>query len=211
MRSRKDQMFQDAYVKLDKDDTKSLIDTIKSSFDGGVFDPASTIVMERPLPFYKGSKFYDIADHRTMPPARRFAIAIKDDVMVLDFTNAPIYQLNEKTPIRLTKDNVSDYVRFFFSFVRGRHGRFLIVESVDDIQWREEPPPAARKAVGKLIAPITLLPDDGSGAYRMTAQMMFKDSLFQASIAVTPDGQVKIGGEQLLIEDIPVVDDTLGQ
>lgn len=203
-------MFQDAYVKLDKTETKDVVDALAPYFDGGVFDPASTIVMSRGLPFYKNSRFLDIADHRTMPPVRRFAITIANEVTVLDFTNAPIYALNASVPIYLSADTVLDYVRFFFSFVRGRHGRFLIVESVDDIPWREEPPPAARKAVGKMISPVALTSSE-DGAYHMTIYMMFKDSLFQALVDVTPDGQVKIMQENLLIEDIPVIDDTLGQ
>ncbi len=204
-------MFQDAYVKLDKTETRDLVETLKPYFDGGAFDPASTIVMWRSLPFYRNSRFLDISDHKTMPPARRFVIAIGDKPTVLDFTNQPIYNLNNQLPINLTRDNVLDYVRFFFSFVRGRHGRFLIVESADDIPWREEPAPAARKAIGKMMAPLTLGNDKNNGVYSMVAHMMFKDSLFQAKIEVTTDGQVKITEEHLLIEDIPVIDDTLGQ
>ena len=203
-------MFQDAYVKLDKAETATWVETLKDNFDGGVFDPGSTVIMARELPFYKNSKFLDIADHRMMPPARRFIVAVKEQNIILDFTNAPIYQLNAQTPIALNNRTVIDYVRFFFSFVRGRHGRFLIVESVDDIPWREEPPPAARKAVGKMISPV-LLSNTDDGLYHLSANMMFKDSLFQALIDVTPDGEVKITQENLLVEDIPVIDDTLGQ
>ena len=203
-------MFQDAYVKLDKNETKNLVELLRPKFDGAMFDPASTVVMTRGLPFYKNSRFFDIADHKTMPPARRFVIMSGDDATVLDFTNQPIYSLNSKVPVSLNTQTVLDYARFFFSYVRGRHGRFIIVESVDDISWREEPPPAARKAVGKMIAPISLN-ISADNVYQLTAQMMFKESLFRALILVSPDGQVKITEETLLIEDIPVVDDTLGQ
>ena len=203
-------MFQDAYTKLDKDATRKIVDSLRSYMDGSAFEPASTIVMTRSLPFYKNSRFLDIADHRSMPPMRRYAIQIGQETTMLDFTNSPIYSLNASVPIHLDADTVIDYVRFFFSFVRGRHGRFLIVESIDDIPWREEPPPAARKAVGKMIAPVTLTGQVGD-TYNLSAQMMFKDSLFQAFIDVTPAGQVTIMKENLLVEDIPVIDDTLGQ
>lgn len=203
-------MFQDAYVKLDKNETKNLVESLSDYFDGGGFDPASTIIMARELPFYKNSRFLDIADHRMMPPSRRFVILLNNEATVLDFTNMPIYGLNAEAPITLNEKTVIDYVRFFFSFVRGRHGRFIIVESVDDIPWREEPPPTARKAVGKMISPVALGSTE-KGVYHLTVHMMFKDSLFQALVDVTPDGQVKITEETLLVEDIPVIDDTLGQ
>lgn len=210
-------MFQDAYVKLNKQETAKIVDSLSLHLDGSSIDPALAVVMSRELPFYPGSKFLDLADHRTMPPARRFVIIANGNAHILDFTNQPIYQLNESYPIKLTLDNVTDYVRFFFSFVRGRHGRFLIIESVDDIPWREEPAPSGRKAIGKMVAPmnVTEIPAPlGAGhqkTYHLTAYMLFKDSLFRADIEVADTGQVKILQETLLIEDIPVIDDTLGQ
>lgn len=205
-------MFQDAYIKLDRLEVEELLERTKKSFDGVSFNPDNTVVMSREMSFYDGYRFYDLADHSHMPPARRFIMVKDDEVTVLDFTNMPIYSLNSKVPIRLNRDNVKDYVRFFFTFVRGRHGRFIIVESVDDISWREEPPPAARKSISKLIQPIAFHSSDGNdGKYYMQAQMMFRDSLFQADVTVQPDGLVQLSNEVLLIEDMPVMDDTFGQ
>ena len=95
-------MFQDAYVKLNREETVSIIETLSPHFDGKSFDPSSAIVMARELPFYPGSRFLDIADHRTMPPARRFAIMAKGQAYILDFTNQPIYELNASCPLNLT-------------------------------------------------------------------------------------------------------------
>lgn len=205
-------MFQDAYIKLDRLEVEDLLDRTRKSFDGVSFNAENTVVMSRDLPFYDGYRFYDMADHTHMPPARRFCLEKDGKVVVLDFTNVPIYTLNGECPIKLTRDTVKDYVRFFFTFVRGRHGRFIIVETVDDIAWREEPPPAARKSISKLIQPIAFHSSDkGNGNYYMQAQMMFRDSLFQADVMVQPDGLVQLSNESLLIEDMPVLDDTFGQ
>ena len=208
-------MFQDAYVKLDQLETETLLSRIGKNLEAGDFVPANTVVMSRPLSFYPGHIFYDVTDHTHMPAQRRFAVVgeEKDDVTILDFTNNPIYTLNETCPIDLTDDNVTDYIRFFFSYVRGRHGRFQIVESVDDINWREEPPPPARKAVGKMVSPITALEKekDEEQTWHFSAQMIFRDSLFQSNISVQPSGLVRLSNEQLMIEDMPVIDDTFGQ
>lgn len=205
-------MFQDAYIKLDRLEVEDLVERTKKSFDGVSFNPDNSVIMARDLPFYDGHRFFDLADHSFMPPSRRFIVMKDDDVTVLDFTNTPIYSLNSKAPISLNRDTVKDYVRFFFTFVRGRHGRFIIVESVDDIAWREEPPPAARKSISKLIQPIAFHSSDkNDGSFYLQAQMMFRDSLFQADISVQPDGLVQLSNEVLLIEDMPVLDDTFGQ
>ncbi|HRK97545.1 MAG: hypothetical protein KDJ26_06495 [Alphaproteobacteria bacterium] len=205
-------MFQDAYIKLDRLEVEDILDRTKKSFDGVSFNPENTVIMSRDLPFYSDYRFYDIADHTHMPPSRRFLLMKDQDIVVMDFTNTPIYSLNSKVPIQIDRENVKDYVRFFFTFVRGRHGRFIIVETVDDIAWREEPPPAARKSIAKLIKPIAFhASDKGDGSYFMQAQMMFRDSLFQADVLVNSDGLVQLSNESLLIEDMPVLDDTFGQ
>ncbi len=118
---------------------------------------------------------------------------------------------HEKVPIKLDDETVADYARFFFTYIRGRHGRFIITENVDDINWKEDPPPAARKAIGKMLGPVSIKKKDEKGTYCLEARVMFKDSLFKTDIYVKPDGTVTLTDEELLIEDMPVLDDVFGQ
>ena len=205
-------MFQDTYTKLNQSEIEAVLTKTNPFFDGIAFNPLNTVTMACSLDFYPGYKFYDIADQSSQPALRRFVLIKKDQVTILDFTNSPIYDLNKAAPIYLNEDTVQDYVRFFFNFVRGRHGRFLIVETVDDIAWAEEPPAVAKKSISKLIAPLSFISKDiDNGDFYLQAQMVFRDSLFSADIMVNKDGLVQLSNEQLMIEDLPVQDDTLGQ
>ena len=156
----------------------------------------------------------DMVDHSTEPHKRRFVL-IKDnpqdpDIIILNWTNEPIYLLNQKAPIQLNDDNICEYVRFFFTYIRGKHGRFIMAENVDDIPWREEPPPQARKAISKMLKSLEVL-NKKDGNFYLKATMMFRDSLFQADVEVKPNGLVTLSNEELLVEDMPVLDDTFGQ
>lgn len=204
-------MFQDAFEKLELEEVATILDRLDSEFEGVQFDPVETTIMAQDIPFYPGYRFLDIADYTVMPERRRYAVYGKDKFIVLNFSNEPIYAFNKELPIELNEDNIADYVRFFFTYVRGRHGRFLISENVDDINWKEEPPPAARKAIGKMVKPITLIKVDDQGIYHLQACMMFKDSLFKSHVEVQPNGRITLKDEELLIEDMPVLDDTFGQ
>jgi hypothetical protein len=113
-------------------------------------------------------------------------------------------------PIFLDTNSVIEYVRFFFNYIRGRHGRFIVIENVDDISWREEPPPAARKAIGKMLIPLQIYEVNEEGSFFLLVNMMFKDSLFKAKVQVKPNGRVELFDEELVIEDIPVEEDILG-
>lgn len=207
-------MHKEAFVKLDEKDANRILDALNSKFDSLRFDPARAVVLAIDLNFYKGWKLLEIADHTHMPSSRRFAVyapALPEKSVVLDFTHEPISALNKTVPIALDAGNIADYLRFFFSYARGRHGMFLIAENIDDIDWREDPPPSARKTIGRMITPITLLKTGPDGNYHLSACFVFKNALFKSGIEVTPEGGVTLTDEQLLLEDLPVVDHILGQ
>ena len=202
-------MYQEAFAKLELAEIATILDQVNPEIDGTLFDPVETVILAQDLPFYPGYRLLDIADHASVPPMRRYVAFKLDDFTILDFTNEPIYKLNQTVPITLKEENVADYVRFFFTYVRGRHGRFIITENVDDIQWKEDPPPSARKAIGKMLFPIKLLNSDDAGGFNLKGCMVFKDSLFQAKIKVDASGFVALSDEELLVEDMPVMDDII--
>lgn len=203
-------MFRDALNKLDRLECEDLLTQINPLLRGGAFDPRTATAMTMDMPFYPGYRFLDLSDHSAVPLRRVYAVFAKEALVVLDWTNKPIYGLNTSVPIQLNERNIVDYVRFFFAFVRGRHGRFLIVESVDDIAWKEEPPATARKAISNLIDPIRLRGIDNDGSYVLAICMIFKDSLFRATATIRPGGEVVLSEEELIVEDMPVLDDSLG-
>lgn len=204
-------MYQEAFEKLDLADCATILDRIAPLLNNAAFDPVETTIMAADIPFYPHCQLLDISNHTNMPSLRRYAIYSPKKSAVIDFTNEVIYRFNDDLPIKLNEANVGTYTRFFFTYVRGKHGRFIIVENVDDVPWKEDPPPAARHAVGRMIKPITLKEVDEQGAYHLSACMVFKDSLFRSDVTVKPDGLVSISNEELLLEDMPIMDDTFGQ
>ncbi len=204
-------MFQDVFIKLDSSQCETLLKEVNPNLAGSDFDAQTVTVIGHELSFYPGYHYYEIADYEAVPHKRKHIVYKPDDVIALDFTNKPIYALNEKVPLNLTTNNVADYLRFFFKYVRGPHGRFNIVESVDEISWNDEPPPAARKAVGNLLTPVTLNGRNADNAYHLSVCFVHKSTLYKANIFIEENGNVLLNDEEVLIEDLPVLDDTLRQ
>lgn len=204
-------MYQEAYRKLELEEVAKVLDIYNPQFDGSAFDPLETTIMSQDISFYPGMRYLDIADYSSVPAIHRHVIDGDGKSIVLDWTNEPIYRLNAETPISLNEETVADYVRFFFGHVRGKNGRFIITESVDDIRWRDDPPPAARKTIGEMLLPLAMTPAQKDGSFYMPVTVMFKDSLFQADVTVQSDGLITLDNEKLLVEDMPVLDDALGQ
>lgn len=206
-----DEAGTDQFIKLDLLECETVLEEVNPALKGSHFHPATVTILSQDIRFYPGYRLLDLADYETTPNIRKFVLYKPGHVVVLNWTNEPLYGLNAKAPIQLDESTVSDYVRFFFTYVRGKHGRFIITESAEDVMWRDEPPPAARKAIGKMLEPLHIVERDAQGGFKLSARMMFKDSLFKTAVNVKADGLVNLADEELLIEDMPVIDDTFGQ
>ena len=206
-----DDVGRDQFIKMDLLECETVLEEINPALKGSQFHPATVTILAQEPPFYPGYRFLDIADYETTPNIRKFVLYKPGDVVVLNWTNEPLYALNARAPIHLDESTVAEYVHFFFTYVRGRHGRFIITESLEDVMWRDEPPPAARKAISQMLEPLHITERDGQGNFKLAARMMFKDSLFKTSVNVQASGLVNLSDEVLLIEDMPVLDDTFGQ
>lgn len=204
-------MYQEAFTKLESPEIETILEQVNPHVEGSAFESGDTTIMALDLSFYPGYRLLEISDHTVSPAVMRHAVCSKDDVVVLNWSNEPIYALNAKLPIQLNEENVTDYAIFFLSYVRGKHGRFLVVQNVDDIAWKEEPPAPARKAIGDMLEPVSVVEQGNDGGFFLKATVVFKDSLFKTDIYIEADGQVNISNEELLVEDMPVIDDSFGQ
>ncbi len=203
-------MFADAFTTIPPDNAALILERVNPLIDGTNYDPVKATVMSIDLIFYHGYQFLDISDHTSNPKRQHYVIYSDDVIHVIDYSNEPIYKLNQTAAIILDNDTIKEYARFFFTYVAGRHGRFLIVENVDDIAWKEDPPPNARKAIGDMIRPLEIKDQHDDGTYILSSHMVFKDGLFKTEIVIKEDGTVSLMNEELLIEDMPIIDDIFG-
>ena len=195
----------EAYTKLEDKEIENILPFLNKKIHESInLDSENITIMSQPISFYKEYNLLDITDNNSVPSIRIFAVFNGDNLVLLDWTNSPIYKLNEEVPISLNDKNILDYVRFFFNFVKGKHGKFIIVESLDDISWKENPPPSARHAVGKLIKPLTIISKNEN--YVIESTVIFKDSLFECTITISKSGKVSIDNEKIIIDTMPVYD-----
>lgn len=197
------------YTKLSPEEVKESLINVNPHLHGAdiVLDKAD--VVSASLDFYPNHRFLEITDRLHNPPRKRFVVHKYNDITVLDYTNTPIYELNHKAPLVLSEDNVVSYIQFFFSFVRGKHGVFQMIDGVDDIQWREDPAPNMRKSLSETIQPMALKSLDSDGSYKVSANMIFKNALFSCVVTVTKQGLVTLSDEKVLVQDLPLFDGVL--
>lgn len=204
-------MYQDAFKKLKKTDLQKTLKRVNPHLDHVEFDPGTTAILAQDISFYPGYRFLEITDNSSVPACTRFVIDGGEQIHVLDWTPSPIYALNETVPLMLSEDNVDDYVRFFLKYVRGTKGLILLAENVDDIEWKDDPPPPARKAIGKMLVPVNVIEKKKDSSFVLEVTAMMKDSLFKVHALVSETGILSFQNEEILVEDMPVLDDVFMQ
>ena len=251
-------MFSGAFEDPDDDVRRSIVAAMIDDGLGSSLNPAApwTIEVHQPS-FYRGGAHLvriDVGETSTLHgqleapfaefPDKAFAlfspsaaIGFGSVFKPLDATNEPIYDFNVKSGnLVLSRSSAPDYLRFFFHFVRGQLGRFIIVEDVVDVPWTSMPPAASDlAAVGSQIKPIEYLGHVATDFYALKCTVLFKNALFSTYVLAAPYaatlpasseavqghdtaflgpneeafsiGQLALRNEDLLLEDLPIRQD----
>lgn len=180
-----------------------------------------TLVQVAELPFYEEHKLYALTDMTLPPPNVRYMIHKPGDVSLMDWTNEPIYSVNERAAMKLDRKTLVSYAKFFFHFVRGQLGRFIIVEKPEEVVWLPNATEKEKADVAERLMPVTYKGIGRDNLFTMTCTVVFKNALFRTDIKVAPYelevydpdiggpehftiGQMKLTNEELLLEELNV-------
>ncbi|HEY1095671.1 MAG TPA: hypothetical protein VGF14_00350 [Alphaproteobacteria bacterium] len=202
-------MHQLPWEEYDAEQTPRLVAEINSQLKDVQFDDMYTTVRTQSVPFYAEHEFIELTDATKTPALVRRAIYKPGEFYILNWTNQPIYMANEKAPIIINEDNAVVYVNFFFHFVKGRHGRFVLIDSPQEINWSSPPPEKGMQALQNMIKPLAVTDVEDDGTINLLSFMVFKDSLFRAKVQVKRDGMVSLTDEALVVEGMPIVEDVV--
>jgi hypothetical protein len=214
-------MFDVEFKPLDATATQKFLMDIGADVAPVKLTPGKTDVRVYDLPFYDEFKFYAISDQALPPPNTRYALYKPGDVSLMNWTNEPIYSVNERAPIKLDRKTVITYAKFFFHYVRGQLGRFIIVEKPEEVVWLANANAKEKAEVAARLMPVTYKGIGRDNLYTLTATVVFKNALFKTDIKIAPYemdvfdaetnqpehftiGQMKLTNEDLLLEELNV-------
>lgn len=214
-------MYYPEFTKLDTDATATFLEEIKKDLAPITVPVDKTIVQTTTVPFYEGYQFMALSDTTLPEPNTHYVMYKPGDLTVMNWTNEPLYALNERAPIKLDRKTVVPYAKFFFHYVRGVLGRFIIVEKPEEVEWLPNANDKEKEDVNSRIVPISYKGIGRDNLYTLSAIVVFKNALFRTDIKIAPYemdvfdpesgepehftiGQMKLTNEELLIEDLNV-------
>jgi tetratricopeptide (TPR) repeat protein len=125
-------------------------------------------------------------------------------VMLAARTNEWLYAAKEDSAAPQLDENLSTYVRFFFTTIVGRLGAFRLADRLDDAIWLPDATKEIKQEFEQKLAPLSLVGTHEDGRIEMRGTVIFKNALFITSVMVGANWQLELTNEDILIEDLPI-------
>lgn len=161
--------------------------------------PQTTQVGWRTLPFYERVVLIRVRDSSWSPKNLNiYYLTLDGSLFRLNGTSPPIHEVNAKAPIKVTEQNVLDYMRFFCFFVRGEEGPFLIAEDMENPYLPKNMDDQTRTAIENTIRPASYEGKNEQGFFLCDGVVFYSNALFIANFAVQPTGMIE------MLDDDPI-------
>lgn len=173
--------------------------------DGSITPSAQTTKVEwRSLPFYDNVAMIRMRDENWMPKDLVvYYLTDQGTLYRLNGTSPPIHDINAKAPVKVTDDNILEYLNFFCFFVRGEEGPFLIAEDLDNPNMPEMDD-KMKAVIGGSLRPASYEGKNEQGHWLCDAVVFYSNALFIANFAIHPTGMIEMLDDEPLASDLSV-------
>ena len=155
------------------------------------------------LPFYAHHQLIEVRFGASEGVEYVFGLDSPDRVVWLDGSSTPIHATNGLESLELTDGTVHDYVRFFLFFTRANQGSFLLVESAQSLEVArglDAVDPGERdvglrdrlRELRRALIPLVTRRVTEGGDWMIDCSVALDDSLFAASLRVSPSGEIEM-------------------
>lgn len=124
---------------------------------------------------------------------------------LLDGTSAPIRFADAACPLKLSRENLVAYLRFFNFFVHGVEGPFFIADDLMHPMIDASRLTTAQRALlEKNLKAPELIEERSAGLYRVRASVLYGDALLSATFEIRADGRVEMVDDTRIVDGLPV-------
>lgn len=185
-------------------DAKNLIREANALLPHPLFDEQDCGIAERPLPFYRSVSLLSLTAFTTHPVLTLEFFKTPQGLQRLDGSKESFHNLHRAHPPLLDRTVVVSYARFYLSRLQGADDSFKLVETLPEIEFTSEISPSRLLSLKQALFTAEVYPH-GTG-FLVIAPLLYMDYLYKAEMAITPEGEVSIVREEVLLEEVPTRD-----
>ncbi len=194
--------YDDKWNPVEGEELTGFLDQIDDIDGKYKVNPETTKVHWRMLPFYDSVALIRVQDPNWVKPNLNiYYLTDQGNLFRLNGTSPPIHEVNAKAPIKVTEENVLDYLRFFCFFVRGEEGPFYISEDIDDPNMPPDMDEKTRSAIAGTARPASYEGTNEHNHFLCNAVVFYSNALFYADFAVQKSGMIE------MLDDDPIAQD----
>jgi phage-related protein len=190
------------WQRLDRDTTIEVINNVKSEANAGMFSVGTSEVQRARLPFYKKYSVYKVTNYASLPSFTFQYLSDGTFFHHLDGTETPIHTVNDKGDLNLDKNNVLEYLTFFFAHVGDEDGDVIVINNPHDMPLLDSLDADSYNAVFSQHKPPEVHYDGGFEAYEIEVNLYKDSQLVRAEIEVTERGRVKIKSQKMIMQQV---------
>jgi hypothetical protein len=193
------------WIPVEGDELVGFLDQVNPIGGKYKVSPQTTKVEYRMLPFYDQVAMIRVKD-AAWTPQNLYIYYLTDqgNLYWLNGTSPPIHEVNAKAPVKITEDNVLEYLKFFCFFVRGEEGPFLIAEDINDPYIPKNIDDKTRSVIEGTIRPASYEGKNEKDQWVCDAVVYYSNALFIANFAVQPGGMIEMLNDEPIAADLSV-------
>lgn len=155
-------------------------------------------VREAELPFYDGARFYEFSATTTPGAKAEYVLCGEgrgeDTAIVIDGSAEAIRRANSLGNLKLSRDNVLEYVKFYFACIAGRDGSCNVIETFEPPDSMDEEVKTGYEVLKRIIPPVISVAASDT-EFLVETGLLIKGSIFATEIGITARGDVQIRSE----------------
>ena len=190
------------WQKIPEEEAKPLREGINALHYRAYFNDDSSTFKSQSLPFFKNLKLVKATEHSTHPHLSMRFLAHQDTIIKLDGSPDSINFAHQKDALNLNRENIEEYVRFYFSCVNPAEGFFDLIETIDDLPLDDELDEKIYNDLSQKIASPKLI-EENKEAFTVSFFLLHAGYLYEAEAFVFLDGSIEIKKEKLLLDGLP--------
>lgn len=187
-------------------EARDVLSRVNDMSDVSDFTEGQTRIVAEDLSFYPGTKHCSVEDDSSTPIKQVSCLyRLADGIFsIVEHHQQWVMDRNVDFGLVLDVENVADYVAFLMAHTPLKAGKMAVLQSIEDMPWRDEPILEVRKGLSSLLTPFLVEEKSGGKGWHCAFSALYAESIFTIHADLDNQGRITLLSEEEVASDLPV-------